>query len=77
MPFLGDDYLLSNATAASLYREVADLPIIDPHNHADVAEIAANKNYSDLWQVEAATDHYVWELLRKRGVPERRITGDT
>ncbi|MHA1821981.1 MAG: glucuronate isomerase, partial [Promethearchaeota archaeon] len=37
--------------------------------------IVENKNYSDIWQVEAATDHYVWELLRKRGVEEKYITG--
>ena len=52
-----------------------DLPIIDPHNHADVAEIAANGNYSNAWQVFAATDHYVWEVMRKRGVDENSITG--
>ncbi len=74
--FLGETYLLSTAPARDLYAAVADLPIIDAHNHADVKEIAENACYTDLWQIEAATDHYVWELLRKRGVPERLITGD-
>ena len=75
MPFLDDHYLLSGDTAAHLYAEVADLPIIDPHNHADVREICEDRNYTDIWQVEAATDHYVWSALRKRGVPENLITG--
>ena len=76
MAFLDDNYLLTGDTAARLYAACADLPIIDPHNHADVEEIWRNTNYTDIWEVEAATDHYVWELLRKRGVPERLVTGD-
>lgn len=75
MPFLDERYLLNSDTAAELYAEVSDLPIIDPHNHADVKEIWENQNYTDIWQVEAATDHYVWELMRKRRVPEAYITG--
>ena len=43
------------------------------HNHADVAEIAANAPYRNLWQLLGATDHYVWEIMRKCGVPEERI----
>lgn len=75
MGFLGEDYLISNAAGMKLYEAVASLPVVDPHNHANVAEIAANKNYSDPWQLFAATDHYVWEVLRKRSVPEEYITG--
>ncbi|TFF99641.1 MAG: glucuronate isomerase [Promethearchaeota archaeon] len=73
--FLDDDYLLTNPTARQIYQEIKDLPIIDAHNHADVKEIKENNKYSDIWQIEAATDHYVWELLRKRGVKEKYITG--
>lgn len=75
MAFLDDRYLLTSDTAAGLFESVRDLPFIDPHNHADVKEILDNRNYPDLWQAEAATDHYVWELMRKRGVPESHITG--
>lgn len=75
MAFLDDTYLLTSDTARGLFAAVADLPFVDPHNHADVKEIRENRNYLDLWQVEAATDHYVWELMRKRGVPESHITG--
>ncbi|HME55249.1 MAG TPA: glucuronate isomerase [Candidatus Lokiarchaeia archaeon] len=74
--FLGDDYLLTNQTSKKIFSTIKALPIIDAHNHANVKEIAENKNYKDIWQVEAATDHYVWELMRKRGVPEQLITGD-
>jgi glucuronate isomerase len=74
--FLGDRYLLQSDTALALYEEIRDLPIVDAHNHADIAEIVENRPWSDIWQVEGATDHYVWEVMRKRGVPENKITGD-
>jgi len=76
MNFLGSNYLLSNKTAEKLYQEVEDLPIVDAHNHGDVREIVENKGWSDIWELEGATDHYVWELMRKRGVPEEKVTGD-
>ncbi len=76
MAFLDDRYLLTGDTAVGLFESIKELPLIDPHNHADVREIRDNRNFADLWQVEAAADHYVWELMRKRGVPEKLITGD-
>lgn len=75
MAFLDENYLLQNETSKLLYDSVKELPILDAHNHGDVKEIVENKGWSDIWQVEAATDHYVWELMRKRGVPEEKITG--
>ena len=76
MAFLDENYLMTNDTAKEIFEEIKDLPVLDAHNHADVTEIADDENYSDIWFVEAATDHYVWELLRKRGVDEKYITGD-
>ncbi len=76
MGFLDKGYLLGSDTAHRIYEKVADLPIVDPHNHADVKEIAENKNYPNPWQLFAATDHYVWAALRNCSVPERYITGD-
>lgn len=73
--FLGQDYLIGNETGKRIFAEVRDLPILDPHNHADVAAIARNENFRDAWELFAATDHYVWEVLRKAGVPEEKITG--
>lgn len=76
MSFLNERYLLNNETAVKLYEAVKDLPIVDAHNHGDVKEIVENKGWNDIWEVEAATDHYVWELMRRRGVSEEKITGN-
>ena len=76
MSFLDERYLLSSETAFRLYKSVEKLPIMDVHNHADVQWIADNRKFSDPWQLFAASDHYVWEMMRACGVPERLITGD-
>lgn len=76
MGFLDENYLLGNGTARKLFSKAAGLPVIDPHNHADVKELAENKNYPNPWQLFAGTDHYVWAALRKCSVPEKYITGD-
>jgi glucuronate isomerase len=76
MKFLSESYLLESDAASTLYASIEDLPIVDPHNHADLAEIVENDGWDDIWEVEGATDHYVWSMMRKRGVPERQITGD-
>ena len=75
MAFLDNRYLITNATGLELFAAIRNLPVIDPHNHADLREIARNECYRDAWQLFAATDHYVWEMLRKCGVPEELITG--
>lgn len=76
MGFLDEDYLLETEAARDLYDRIADRPIIDPHTHADIREIVENDGWEDLWEVEGATDHYVWSMMRKRGVDEELITGD-
>ncbi|WP_227356439.1 glucuronate isomerase [Haladaptatus salinisoli] len=76
MGFLDERYLLDTDTAYRLYRSIADLPVVDPHNHIDLAEVVENEPWNDVWEVEGATDHYVWQLMRKRGVSEAKITGD-
>lgn len=75
MAFLDERYLLGGDTAFALYERVRDLPIVDPHNHCDVKALSENRKFSDIWEAEAATDHYVWECLRKRGVSEAYLTG--
>ncbi|MCF7875721.1 glucuronate isomerase [Candidatus Bipolaricaulota bacterium] len=75
MSFLDCSYLLDNHRAQELFEEIEDLEIYDPHTHADVEEIVENEGWDDIWEVEAETDHYVWELMRKRGVEEKLITG--
>jgi glucuronate isomerase len=76
MGFIDEQYLLESEAAIDLYESIADLPVVDPHNHIDLAEVIENEPWDDVWEVEGATDHYVWQLMRKRGVPEERITGD-
>ena len=76
MSFLSESYLLESDAAEELYADIEHLPIVDPHNHADLAEIVEDDGWDDIWEVEGATDHYVWSMMRKRGVPERKITGD-
>jgi len=75
MSFLDSRYLLESDMAKSLFDSVAALPIVDVHNHADVLWIADNRKFSDPWQLFAASDHYVWEIMRKCGAPEEMITG--
>jgi len=75
MGFMDESYLLESDVAKVLFNEIAGLPIVDAHNHGDIREIVKNEGWSDIWVVEGATDHYVWELMRKRGIPEKRITG--
>lgn len=75
MGFLGEKYLIGNDAGVKIYNKIKGLPIVDPHNHANVKEIAENQNYSDAWRLFAATDHYVWEVLRKCGVTEDYLTG--
>ncbi len=75
MDFLGESYLIGSGAGLEIYGAIKGLPVVDPHNHADVVELAANVNYSDPWRLFAATDHYVWEVLRKRSVGEAFITG--
>jgi glucuronate isomerase len=55
--FLNDGYLPGSATARRLQPAIRDLPILDAHNHADLAEIVDNRPGSHIWQMEGATDH--------------------
>ncbi|WP_330632990.1 glucuronate isomerase [Halocatena halophila] len=75
MGFLDETYLLETDAARKLYDAIEELPIIDPHSHIDVGEIVANEGWNDVWELEGATDHYVWTAMRKRGIPEDQITG--
>lgn len=75
MDFLDDKYLLETPTAKRLYDRIRDLPIIDLHSHVDIEEVLRNEPPQDIWEAEGATDHYVWELMRRRKVDEEKITG--
>lgn len=73
--FLKNNYLLGNKSSIMIYEAIKDLPFYDIHNHVDINQLFENKNFEDIWQLEGETDHYVWELMRRRGVDERFITG--
>ena len=76
MSFLNKDYFLTNQTAQQIYHEeVAELPIVDFHTHLPEKEIADDKQFSDLWELWLACDHYKWRLMRACGIAEDYITG--
>lgn len=74
--FFGEDALLGNGSAAALYAQVKDLPIIDYHCHLDASLIAADAPLGDIGELWLAHDHYKWRAMRLCGVDERLITGD-
>jgi len=73
--FLGENYLLRSVEAQEVFARVEGLPIVDAHNHVEAEQIATDRGWSDIWEVEGETDHYVWELMRRCEVPEELITG--
>ncbi len=71
-----DMFLLSNALGKKLYHEVAAaLPIIDFHNHIDIAALAVNKRYENIYQLWVQQDPYKHRAMRICGIAENRITG--
>ena len=73
----GDNFLLENNTALTLYNEYAkDLPIVDYHCHIESKEIAEDINYENITKLWLGGDHYKWRLMRASGIDERFITGD-
>ena len=77
MAFINDDFLLQSETARRLYHEVAaDLPIIDYHCHLPPVDVAADRQFSNLFEIWLEGDHYKWRAMRANGVPEVYLTGD-
>lgn len=75
--FITKDFLLQNETARVLYHEyAAKMPIFDYHCHIDPAQIAEDKQFTNLTQVWLSGDHYKWRAMRANGVDEKYITGD-
>ncbi|MGF1777996.1 glucuronate isomerase [Vibrio nomapromontoriensis] len=75
--FLCDDFLLGNETARHLYHEhAAHQPIYDYHCHLNTADIAQNRQFSNLAQIWLEGDHYKWRGMRSAGIAEHFITGD-
>ena len=77
MPFIHDDFLLSNATARRLYHRYAEAqPIIDYHCHLSPKDVAENRRFANLFEIWLEGDHYKWRAMRANGIEERYCTGD-
>jgi glucuronate isomerase len=76
MPFIHEDFLLSTKTARKLYHQYAeDEPIFDYHCHISPRDIAANRQFKNLFEIWLEGDHYKWRAMRTNGVAERFCTG--
>ncbi len=72
-----DQFLLESKMANKLYHNhVANLPIIDYHNHLPPNEIAENKKFKNLTEIWLKGDHYKWRAMRALGIDEKLITGN-
>jgi glucuronate isomerase len=68
--------LLRSPLARRLYHDhAADLPVIDYHCHLPPADLAADRQYSNLTELWIEPDQYKHRALRILGVPEGAITG--
>ncbi|MEM6458626.1 MAG: glucuronate isomerase [Planctomycetota bacterium] len=77
MPFITDDFLLSNDTARRLYHEhAAKQPIFDYHCHLPPQDLAGNRRFNNLFEAWLEGDHYKWRAMRANGVDEAYCTGD-
>lgn len=75
--FMDENFLLYSEPASALYHSYAEkLPIIDYHCHVNAAEIANNKQYSNITELWLSGDHYKWRAIRSNGFDEKYITGD-
>ena len=76
MPFIHEDFLLSNQTARRLYHEYAEAePILDYHCHLPPQDVSQNRQFGDLFEIWLEGDHYKWRAMRANGVDERFCTG--
>jgi D-glucuronate isomerase (EC 5.3.1.12) len=76
MSFIHDDFLLDTPQAKTLYHDyAADMPIIDYHCHLPPAQVGENTQFSNLYAIWLAGDHYKWRAMRSNGVSEHYCTG--
>lgn len=77
MGFLDDDFLLETEAARRLYCDYAsNEPILDYHGHLSPQQIAANRQFGNLYEAWLEGDHYKWRAMRANGVDERFVTGE-
>ena len=76
MTFIHDDFLLHSDQARQLYHEyAAGEPILDYHTHLPPEEVAANRQFANLYEIWLEGDHYKWRAMRANGIEEVYITG--
>jgi glucuronate isomerase len=73
--FLDDRFLLSTATAESLFDSVRWLPIVDAHSHLNARELAEDRRFETITELWLDDDHYKWRAMRAVGIDERLVTG--
>ncbi len=72
MPFIHDDFLLTNQAARHLYHNWAKSePILDYHCHLPPGDVASNRQFANLFEIWLEGDHYKWRAMRANGVDER------
>ena len=77
MAFIHDGFLLHSDAARSLYdRHAAGQPVFDYHSHLPPADIASDRQFSNLFEIWLEGDHYKWRAMRANGIPEMYCTGD-
>ena len=77
MPFIHDDFLLTNESSRRLYHDyAADQPIIDYHNHLSPKDICENRRFGNLLEMWVDHDHYKWRAMRANGISEEFVTGN-
>jgi len=77
MSFIHDDFLLTTRTSRRLFHQYAeDQPILDYHCHLPPQDVAANRQFRNLFEIWLEGDHYKWRAMRANGVAERYCTGD-
>ena len=77
MNFINDNFLLETEAAQLLYHTFAkSQPILDYHCHLDPADIARNRQFSNLYEIWLEGDHYKWRAMRACGVDEAFCTGN-
>ncbi|HTI98666.1 MAG TPA: glucuronate isomerase [Dongiaceae bacterium] len=77
MKFIHKDFLLGTKTARRLFHNHAEaLPVFDYHCHLAPQDVAANRQFRNLYEIWLEGDHYKWRAMRTNGVPERFCTGN-
>ena len=76
MSFINEEFLLGTKTARRLYHQFAEgEPILDYHCHLPPQDVAANRQFHDLFEIWLEGDHYKWRAMRANGIGEPYCTG--